>query len=190
MEVVMRMSIEKYISLAKCNKKQSNYNKIYRDTEALVATDGFRMHWIDNLPVENKSTGLFTDWRQGVPKYTTQLFLVNRVQIDSFFPILNFLAKDKFNNVTVTKSQVIPKTIDFTHEHYGTLIKFNCSVDYLNDSFESFKINAKFLNDALAKFKSINLNDASVMFKKCIKNDIITIDSNYYAEKAVIMTIK
>lgn len=48
---IKQNSVNEWLELAK-SEDESRYNlcEVYRDTNTLVATDGNRLHWIDNLP--------------------------------------------------------------------------------------------------------------------------------------------
>ena len=65
-----------YVSLAKStDKTRYMLNSVYRDATALVATDGYRLHWIDGLPEQKPAyiDGLdaqFPDYAQVLPKGT------------------------------------------------------------------------------------------------------------------------
>jgi len=104
------MDTMKYLELA-VSKDPSRYNlcAIYRDTDCMVATDGYRLHMVTNLaPIDkphfvNGTDGEFPDYTVVIPK---EIQIVGGIKLDKrqlkqLKQYSDFIGKDKVSTMNV-----------------------------------------------------------------------------------------
>ena len=110
------MDTMKYLETA-VSKDPSRYNlcSIYRDTDRMVATDGYRLHMVTDLPkidkphLLNGTDAQFPDYMQVIPQSTQHLgdIRLDKKQLKRLKDYVSFTGKDTVSRLTIEDSGLL-----------------------------------------------------------------------------------